>query len=504
MIHIGRRINRPLKPFIKIHPADKVAVALSPLKKGTEIQLDGQTVILTEDIPQGHKFALTDIAEGESVIKYGNPIGVAKTDIAKGSWIHTHNMKTGLGDLLTYTYNKETTPLAEKEARFFNGYRRKDGRVGVRNEIWIVPTVGCVNNVAQAIEKGSQRFVTENVEGVIAFTHPYGCSQMGDDQEHTRQILADLVNHPNAGGVLVLGLGCENSNIDELKKYIGEYDPERVRFLVAQECEDEIADGIEVVRELAAYAEQFHREPISCSELVIGMKCGGSDGLSGITANPTVGGFSDRLIAMGGSTILTEVPEMFGAETLLMNRCENEALFDKTVTLINDFKEYFLSHGEPVGENPSPGNKAGGISTLEEKALGCTQKCGKSYVSGVMPYGERLQKKGLNLLSAPGNDLVAATTLAASGCHMVLFTTGRGTPFGTFVPTMKISTNSTLAKNKPGWIDFNAGVIVENEPMEKTCERFIEYVIKVASGEFVNNEKKGYREIAIFKTGVTL
>ena len=277
-----------------------------------------------------------------------------------------------------------------------------------------------------------------------------------------------------------------------------------MRFLVAQECEDEIADGIEVVRELAAYAEQFHREPISCSELVIGMKCGGSDGLSGITANPTVGGFSDRLIAMGGSTILTEVPEMFGAETLLMNRCENEALFDKTVTLINDFKEYFKRHGQTIYENPSPGNKKGGISTLEDKALGCTQKCGKSYVEGVLPYGERLKVKGLNLLSAPGNDLVAATALASCGCHMVLFTTGRGTPFGTYVPTMKISTNSTLAKNKPGWIDFNAGVIVENEPMEKTCERFIEYIIKVASGEFVNNEKKGYKEIAIFKTGVTL
>ena len=309
-----------MKPFIKIHPADTVAVALSPLKEGTEIQIDNQTVVLTEDIPQGHKFALTNITEGDSIIKYGNSIGVAKTDITKGSWIHTHNMKTGLGDLLTYTYNKETAPLAEKESRFFNGYRRNDGRAGVRNEVWIIPTVGCVNNVAQAIEKGSQAFVTDNVEGVIAFTHPYGCSQMGDDQDHTRQILADLVNHPNAGGVLVLGLGCENSNIDELKKHIGEYDPKRVRFLVAQECEDEIADGIEVVRELAAYANQFKREPISCSELVIGMKCGGSDGLSGITANPTVGGFSDRLIAMGGSTILTEVPEMFGAETLLMNR----------------------------------------------------------------------------------------------------------------------------------------------------------------------------------------
>ena len=449
-----------MKPFIKIHPADTVAVALSPLKKGTEIRLDDQTVTLTEDIPQGHKFALTDIAEGQSVIKYGNSIGVAKTDIAKGSWIHTHNMKTGLGDLLTYTYNKETTPLAEKETRFFNGYRRKDGRAGVRNEIWIVPTVGCVNNVAQAIEKGSQSFVTENVEGVIAFTHPYGCSQMGD--------------------------------------------PERVRFLVAQECEDEIADGIEVVRELAAYAEQFHREPISCSELVIGMKCGGSDGLSGITANPTVGGFSDRLIAMGGSTILTEVPEMFGAETLLMNRCENEALFDKTVTLINDFKEYFKRHGQTIYENPSPGNKKGGISTLEDKSLGCTQKSGTAPVKGVLAYGEPVCTKGLNLLSAPGNDLVAATALAASGAHIVLFTTGRGTPFACPVPTVKISTNNLLAEKKKNWIDFNCGVLVDDTAADELADQLLDFVINIASGKKSKSEEAGFHDMAIFKQGVTL
>ena len=326
-----------------------------------------------------------------------------------------------------------------------------------------------------------------------------------------------MVLHPNAGAVLVVGLGCENNQPDVFREFLGEYDKDRVKFMVTQKVGDEYEEGMEILRELYAKVSKDERTDVPLSELRVGLKCGGSDGFSGITANPLLGMFSDFLIAQGGTSVLTEVPEMFGAETLLMNRCATPELFDKTVALINNFKnyftshnqtiyfkEYFLSHGEPVGENPSPGNKAGGISTLEEKALGCTQKCGKSYVSGVMPYGERLQKKGLNLLSAPGNDLVAATTLAACGCHMVLFTTGRGTPFGTFVPTMKISTNSNLAKNKPGWIDFNAGVIVENEPMEKTCERFIDYVIKVASGEFVNNEKKGYREIAIFKTGVTL
>lgn len=494
-----------MKSFIRIHPQDSVAVALSPLKEGTLIRLeDGTEVTLIEDIPQGHKFALKDIPSGTSIIKYGNSIGIASADIRTGAWIHTHNMKTGLGELLTYTYDRNITPLPSREERFFQGYRRKNGKVGVRNEIWIIPTVGCVNNVAQAIEKGSQSLVSGSVEGVIAFTHPYGCSQMGDDQEHTRQILADLINHPNAGGVLVLGLGCENSNIDVLKNYIGEYDPERVRFLVSQESDDEIADGIEIVRELAENVGKAEREPISCSELVIGMKCGGSDGLSGITANPTVGGFSDRLIAMGGSTILTEVPEMFGAETLLMNRCENEALFDKTVTLINDFKEYFQRHGQTIYENPSPGNKKGGISSLEDKSLGCTQKSGTAPVEGVLAYGETVSHKGLNLLSAPGNDLVAATALAASGAHIVLFTTGRGTPFACPVPTVKIASNNLLAGKKKNWIDFNCGVLVEDTDLAALSDQLLDFVIDIASGKKSRSEEAGFHDMAIFKQGVTL
>ena len=493
-----------MKTYIQIHPSDTVAVALTPLKEGTVIELDQKTVTLKEEIPQGHKFALYDIPKDTSVIKYGNSIGIACADIPEGGWIHTHNMKTGLGDLLTYHYEKKTPSLPTEKERFFQGYRRKDGKAGVRNEVWIIPTVGCVNNVAQAIERVCQKEVTGSVEGVVAFTHPYGCSQMGEDQEHTRQILADLIQHPNAGGVLVLGLGCENSNIEELKKYIGTYDPERVRFLVAQEAEDEILDGIDIVRELAAYAGQFHREPISCSELVIGMKCGGSDGLSGITANPTVGGFSDRLIAMGGSTILTEVPEMFGAETLLMNRCENEQLFDQTVTLINDFKEYFKRHGQTIYENPSPGNKKGGISTLEDKSLGCTQKSGTAPVKGVLAYGETVKCKGLNLLSAPGNDLVAATALAASGAQIVLFTTGRGTPFACPVPTVKIASNDLLAQKKKNWIDFNCGVLVDGAPADQLAEELLEFVIEVASGKQVKSEEAGFHAMAIFKQGVTL
>ena len=493
-----------MKSFIKINPSDNVAVALIPLQKNTVIKLDDTTLTLTEDIMQGHKFSLKNLKPGDSIIKYGTPIGHATAEIPAGSWIHTHNLKTGLGDLLTYTYNKNVSDLPHKEPKFFQGYRRKDGRVGVRNEIWIIPTVGCVNNVATAIERNSQQYITDQIDSVCAFPHPYGCSQMGDDQNNTRQILADLINHPNAAGVLVLGLGCENSNIDELKKYISAYDEERVRFLVAQESEDEISDGIEIVKQLISYASAFKREPISASELIIGMKCGGSDGLSGITANPTVGAFSDKLIAMGGSTILTEVPEMFGAEVSLMNRCETEALFNQTVTLINDFKNYFKSHNQTIYENPSPGNKKGGISSLEDKSLGCTQKSGSAPVKGVLSYGERVKEKGLNLLSAPGNDLVASTALAASGAHIVLFTTGRGTPFACPVPTVKISTNNQLAQKKHNWIDFNCGVIVNDTPLDELSDDLLDFVLDIASGKKSKSEEAEFHDMAIFKQGVTL
>lgn len=494
-----------MRNFLKIHPDDRVAVALKPLSAGSVLCVAGEEVKLLEDIPQGHKFALRDVKEGGEIIKYGAPIGIARKDIAQGAWVHTHNMKTGLGEVLTYAYQpKEPARLPKVEQRFFDGYRRADGRAAVRNEIWIIPTVGCVNNVASAIEKKAQVFKKGTIDAITAFPHPYGCSQMGDDQENTRKILADLVNHPNAGGVLVLGLGCENSNIDILKNYIGEADERRVKFLVCQESEDEIADGVRLVEELAGYAGGFEREQIPCSELIIGMKCGGSDGLSGITANPAVGRFSDLLITAGGTTILTEVPEMFGAETLLMNRCENAELFEKTVALINDFKNYFTRHGQTIYENPSPGNKKGGISSLEDKSLGCTQKSGSAPVRGVLAYGERVSVKGLNLLSAPGNDLVASTALAASGAHIVLFTTGRGTPFASPVPTVKISSNTALAEHKSNWIDFNCGSLAEGRQLEDVGEELFNYVLEVASGREVKAEEAGFHDMAIFKQGVTL
>lgn len=492
--------------YLKINPDDNVIVAITDLKAGEIITVDNITIHLNEDVPAGHKVALKNFTEGENIIKYGYPIGHTLTALKQGDWINEKNIKTNLAGLLEYTYNPIPVSLdIPKKDLTFKGYRRRNGDVGVRNEIWIIPTVGCVNGIvnqlAEALRKETD---SKDIDAIVAFTHNYGCSQLGDDHENTKKILRDMVLHPNAGAVLVVGLGCENNQPDVFKEFLGDYDKDRVSFMVTQKVGDEFEEGMKLLRELYTKASKDTRVDVPLSELRVGLKCGGSDGFSGITANPLLGMFSDFLIAQGGTSVLTEVPEMFGAETILMNRCRNKELFNETVKLINDFKEYFLSHGEPVGENPSPGNKAGGISTLEDKALGCTQKCGKSYVEGVLAYGERLKVKGLNLLSAPGNDLVAATALASCGCHMVLFTTGRGTPFGTFVPTIKISTNSNLAKNKPGWIDFNAGVIVENEPMEKTCERFIDYIIKVASGEPVNNEKKGYREIAIFKTGVTL
>lgn len=497
-----------MQKVIKIHENDDVLVALKPLTCGETITCDGESVTLLEDIPQGHKVALKDISKDSPILKYGLPIGKATADIKKGQWIHTQNLKTLLGDLLNYKYEPAFEPGMKEEVKqteyTFEGFRRSNGSVGIRNEIWIIPTVGCVNNVASAIEKRSASLVKGTVDGIVAFPHPYGCSQMGEDQEHTRQILADLVKHPNAGGVLVLGLGCENSNIDVLKEYIGDYDENRVKFLISQESEDEIEDALEMISELIETASVQERETIPASELVIGLKCGGSDGLSGITANPVVGAFSDLLVAQGGTTILTEVPEMFGAETLLMNRCTDEAVFDKTVALINGFKNYFKSHNQTIYENPSPGNKKGGISSLEEKSLGCVQKAGMSKVKDVLEYGEQVKTEGLNLLCGPGNDLVASTALAASGAHIVLFTTGRGTPFACPVPTMKIATNTELAAKKANWIDFNAGRMVEDVSKAELAKELFEQVLLTASGKQVKSEEAGFHDFAIWKQGVTL
>lgn len=493
-----------MKDFIKIHQRDNVAVALRPINALETVEIDGQMITCIEEIPQGHKFALRSISKGDEVIKYGLRIGFSKDNIEAGQWVHVHNLKTALGDLLTYEYNPVPDQLEETEHAYFEGFRRTDGKVGVRNEIWIIPTVGCVNSIAQSLEKQAGKFAAGTVEAIVAFPHPYGCSQMGDDQEYTRIVLADMIRHPNAGGVLVLGLGCENSQIAVLKEYIGEYDADRVKFLQCQEVQDEMETAMELLAQLARYAARSRREKIDARELIIGMKCGGSDGLSGITANPVVGAFSDLLISKGGTAILTEVPEMFGAETLLMNRCETPALFEKTVDLINDFKQYFKSHNQTIYENPSPGNKKGGISTLEDKSLGCTQKSGSAMIRGVLAYGEEVIENGLNLLSAPGNDLVASTALAVSGAHIVLFTTGRGTPFASPVPTVKISSNSQLAAKKNHWIDFNAGSMVEDKTKEELAQELFEYVLAVASGRKVKAEEAGFHDMAIFKRGVTL
>ena len=494
-----------MQDVLKISPYDNVAVALHPLNKGSVVQVDCcQAVLLKEDIPAGHKVALSDLAEGEEVVKYGYPIGAAKCAIEAGCHVHVHNLRTLLSGELAYTYTPSEVEEPHATPAIFHGYRRADGRVGVRNELWILPTVGCVNDVARALERQAQHLVGEGLEGIYAFPHPYGCSQMGDDQENTRNVLAALAAHPNAGGVLVLGLGCENSGVEEIKARMGDYDPQRVRFLVCQQVEDEMAAAIAIIEELAAILRDDCRVPCEASDLIVGLKCGGSDGFSGVTANPVIGGFSDMLVAQGGSTILTEVPEMFGAETILMDRCQTEELFDKTVALINDFKRYFEEHHQTIYENPSPGNKAGGISTLEDKALGCTQKSGFAPVKDVLAYGQKCTVKGLNLLSAPGNDLVAATTLAASGAQIVLFSTGRGTPFASPVPTVKIASNSALAQKKANWIDFNAGQVLEGKSLPEMSQALMDYVLAVASGMQVCSEKNGYHDMAIFKTGVTL
>lgn len=444
------------------------------------------------NIENGHKYAIYDIKEGENIIKYGFPIGHAICDIKKGEHIHSHNMKTNLSGKLSYSYNPYTAPPTLGTDRTFMGYIREDGSIGIRNDIWIVNTVGCVNKISERLA---------SLTGAKTFPHPFGCSQLGDDQAVTQKILMGMINHPNAGGVLVLGLGCENSNIDVLKKLLGTFNEKRIKFLNCQDSDDEIADGISLINELKAYALTFKRTPIPVSKLNIGLKCGGSDGLSGITANPLVGRICDKHTSLGGSCVLTEVPEMFGAEQLLMERCISREVFNKTVELINGFKDYYTRHNQVIYENPSPGNKKGGITTLEEKSLGCVQKGGKAAVTDVLDYGDTVTEGGLSLLNGPGNDMVAITNLMAAGIHLILFTTGRGTPLGGAVPTIKISTNKALADKKSSWIDFDASPVLSGNDL---TEELYELVLKTASGEKTKNEINHYEEISIFKDGVTL
>ena len=492
---------------IHISPIDNVVVALHPIAKGTLVEVDGLSVTALEDIPQGHKMAVKPIKNGENVIKYGFPIGHATADAEPGTWMHTHNVHTNLSGEVEYSYNPspDLAPLPKVAPETFMGFRRKDGRAAIRNEIWIIPTVGCVNDIAKKIVNDNQDLVTGTIEGLYTFPHPFGCSQTGHDHAQTRKLLAALVRHPNAAAVLVLHLGCENLQHDQFVEELGEYDHDRVKFLTCQDVDDEFSAARDILKELAAYAGQFKREPIPVSELVVGMKCGGSDGLSGITANPTIGRFSDMMGQRGGSTVLTEVPEMFGAEGFLMDRCINHDVFVKAEQMINGFKEYFISHNEVVYDNPSPGNKQGGITTLEDKSCGCVQKGGTAPIMDVIGYGDPVVTKGLNMLYGPGNDLVSATAMTAAGAHLILFSTGRGTPFSAPAPTLKISTNTPLAEKKSGWIDYNTGVIADGEKtIDETAQGLLDLVIRVASGEQTKAEKHGFREISIFKDGVVL
>ncbi|MCW6031564.1 UxaA family hydrolase [Pantoea sp. JK] len=496
-----------MQDAIRIHSRDNVAVALRDLPANTQVEINQQTITLQQEVGRGHKFALQPLITDALVIKYGLPIAHATQPIAAGEIIHSSNARTNLSDVDEYDYQPDFLELPPQVGdRDVQIYRRTSGEVGIRNELWILPTVGCVNGIARQI---LTRFMketndAEGIDGVHLFSHPFGCSQLGQDHENTRTMLQNMVRHPNAGAVLVIGLGCENNQVDVFRETLGGFDSDRVQFMECQKQNDEVEAGLERLHELYRAMREDQRQPGKLSELKFGLECGGSDGFSGITANPMLGCFSDQMIANGGTTVLTEVPEMFGAERILMSRCRDEATFEKTVAMINDFKRYFIDHQQPIYENPSPGNKAGGITTLEEKSLGCTQKAGQSQVVDVLKYGERLHTPGLNLLSAPGNDAVATSALAGAGCHMVLFTTGRGTPYGGFVPTVKIATNTQLAEKKPHWIDFNAGRLIEGMSMAEMLEDFVDMIVAIANGQPARNETNDFRELAIFKSGVTL
>lgn len=493
---------------VKIHPSDNVAVAVAALDGGTAVEVEGERFELQDPVPAGHKIALRDLASGDAVIKYGFPIGRVTEPVVRGSWLHVHNLRTALDGTLEYRYAPVPAPLPPAPAALptFQGYRRRDGRVGTRNEVWILNTVGCVNHAAERIARIADESFAGRVDGVHTFAHPYGCSQLGDDLVNTQKVLAGLLRHPNAGGVLLLGLGCENNQMESLLAMAGDVDRARLRFFDSQDVVDEIEEGLSAVAELVAVMENDRREACPVTDLVIGHKCGGSDGFSGISANALVGRIADRVAGLGGGVVLTEVPEMFGAEQILMNRAADATVFEEVVTMINDFKEYFVRHGQPIYENPSPGNKAGGLTTLEEKSLGAIQKGGQATVSRVLRYGDPVRAGGLSLLEAPGNDGVSCTAMVASGATVLLFTTGRGTPLGFPVPTIKISSNTTVAEKKPHWIDFNAGALLDGtRTMDQLAEELFADILEVASGRTqTHNERYGYREIAIWKEGVTL
>lgn len=488
--------------MLLIHPADNVLVNVG--------RAGG-------DIPLGHKAARAAIRAGDPIIKYGDPIGLASRDIAAGEWVHVHNMQTNLAVEREYTWNPPgnsgPAAVAAHAGLFpetFAGYRRADGQAGIRNEIWIIPTVGCVNQTAAKLASRAQAMIDRGqwtgVDGAYCFTHPYGCSQLGEDHAQTRRILADLARHPNAGGVLILGLGCENNQISGFQEELGAYDPQRTGFLAVQDVSDELDAGMVILNRLAAVAGRDARQPCPLRDLVVGLKCGGSDAFSGLTANPLLGRFSEGLTSRGGSAVLTEIPEMFGAEHLLLNRAASQDVFDRLNRLVRDFRDYYTRHGLPVYENPSPGNKAGGITTLEEKSLGCTQKAGLAAVADVIRYGGRVRGSGLTILEGPGNDIVACTALAAAGAQLILFTTGRGTPLGGPVPTLKIASNQALAAAKPHWIDLDASPALAGQDSRDALDAaLVQMVIDLAEGRrLTRNEQNDYREIAIFKDGVTL
>ncbi|MGH4037587.1 MAG: UxaA family hydrolase [Sphaerochaeta sp.] len=510
-----------MKKAIIIRDGDNVAVCLKPFSKGEDVEIDSKIITMKEDVPQGHKFAISPIPEGENIIKYGYPIGKATSSIEVGSHVHIHNVKTNLNENSDYHWDKDLadsmngTWIEENRSSSvptFEGFIRADGRAAIRNEVWIVPTVGCVNEISKRLEYWANDelksgifndSIFSSVDGVRAWTHPYGCSQMGEDHASTRKILADLVRHPHAAGVLVIGLGCENNTIERFKEEIGDFDSDRVKFMVSQDFDDEVSEGKNLLKQLINYSASFKRESVPFSKLVVGMKCGGSDGLSGITANALIGRVSDRLVSEGASTILTEVPEMFGAEQILLSRCISKDVFNSAVGIITGFKDYYVKHDQVVYENPSPGNKAGGITTLEDKSIGCVQKGGKAPISAVLKYGDEIHSTGLQLLEGPGNDIVSTTVMAAAGANIILFSTGRGTPLGAPVPTVKIATNHEIATKKSNWIDFDSSYVL-SDGFDKVTDDLVNYIKEVTEGKKTKNEINNYREIAIFKNGVTL
>lgn len=488
-----------MNTLLRLHPKDNVALALRPLPSGARVSVEGISLFTRDPIPYGHKVALVSIPKGGRIIKYGYPIGRAVRSISPGEHVHVHNTESGRahGDTARPVIREESSLIPRFPQDTFLGFRRQDGRVGVRNHVLVMASVHCVNGGVERIGR--------EVPGVVALPHIYGCSQLGEDLAQTRRVLEGYVSHPNVGATLIVGLGCEALPTRELVDGLRDRGY-RVELLLLQEIGGSraaVRKGKELAAELLGEVGKLRPEPVPLSELVVGVECGGSDAWSGVTANPAVGAIADALVAHGGTVILSEVTEFIGAEHILAARAISPEVGKAILRAVARREGVAVEMGVDLrGAQPSPGNMEGGLTTIEEKSLGAIVKGGTTPVREFLGYGERPSARGLVVMDTSGNDLESVTGMVAGGAQVVLFTTGRGTPVGNpIVPVIKISSNTPLYERMRDDLDFDAGSILRGEPPTSVAARLAALLLEVAGGRPTQAEVWGHREFAIEPRG---